>query len=68
MRAALLLLLASVAIATGCDGLLGINQHTLPEAGPHGDAGEGTDGESGVSVNPVPEGGAHADASDAGEQ
>jgi hypothetical protein len=61
---AILLLLASVAIATGCDGLLGISQHTLPEAGPHGDAGEG-DGESGVTVNPGPEGGAHVDASDA---
>ena len=61
MRATLLLL-ACVATATGCDGVLGINPHVLAEAGPRGDASEESDGESGVSVNPSSDAGAHADA------
>ena len=64
MRATLFLL-ACVAVASGCDGLLGISQHVLAEGGPHGDAGEESDGESGVTVNPGPDGGSRADA-DAG--
>ena len=69
MRATLLVL-ACIAAAAGCDGVLGINPHVLAEAGPHGDASEESDGESGVMVNPSPDGGAHADAdaSAAGEQ
>jgi hypothetical protein len=66
MRATLLLF-ASVVIATGCDGILDINTHTLAEAGAH-DAGEGTDGESGVTVNQGSDGGPRADARDASEQ
>lgn len=61
-----LLLLAFIAAAAGCDGLLGINAHPLTEAGVH-DGGAESDGESGVTVNPLPDGG-HEDASAAGEQ
>jgi hypothetical protein len=63
-----LLLLACVATAAGCDGLLGISQHTLADAGQQGDGGEGNDAESGVTVSPGADGGAHTDASGVGEQ
>lgn len=69
MRATLFLLVC-VATASGCDGLLGINQHVLAEAGAHGEGGLESDGESEVTVSPGPDGGGRvdADSSAAGDQ